>query len=376
MARKRPKQDRSMNFLGSIFVGAVLGFVIGFSGQSYVKQILGGINFLQIILLLAWFYVCLYLSIVLHEAGHMVCAFLSGYRFVSFRIGKTTFFKRNGKIHIGRYYIPGTAGQCFMMPNTQLGEVYPYRLYLLGGVLVNAILGVISLVLVLLLPNGFHTALLWVSVFINLSNTLINLMPVKGISSDGDSIRALNKSEKSRLNFWRSLAIYEKTVQNVPIAEIPVDYFDSEPLQEGDNTLAVAAKISYCAYLMALEQYEQAITRYEEFLNMKTLISVYRCEVTTNLLLLKIVIKGEKYEDNPLITKELKQYWKAMKKAQMPSHIALQIAVAKQAKNLDALQKAEKAWQICKEYYPQQSDFALYEHVLSYKIPVEQSFKL
>ena len=53
-----------------------------------------------------------YLQIVLHEAGHLVCGLMSGYRFVSFRVGSITLFKDgDGKLRFKRFKLAGTGGQ-------------------------------------------------------------------------------------------------------------------------------------------------------------------------------------------------------------------------------------------------------------------------
>lgn len=77
--------------------------------------------------------------IPLHEAGHLVCGLLSGYKFVSFRIFNLTFIKSDGKIKIKRYSIAGTGGQCLLTPPDLPIERIPTGWYNFGGVLFNII---------------------------------------------------------------------------------------------------------------------------------------------------------------------------------------------------------------------------------------------
>lgn len=79
----------------------------------------------------------LYLQIILHEGGHLVCGLLSGYRFVSFRIGSWMLQKENGKLCLHRYTLAGTGGQCLLAPPEMTNGKMPYQLYNLGGVLMN-----------------------------------------------------------------------------------------------------------------------------------------------------------------------------------------------------------------------------------------------
>lgn len=58
----------------------------------------------------------IFIQIIIHEAGHLVFGLLSGYEFVSFRIGSITLAKYDNKYCFKRFHIAGTGGQCLMMP--------------------------------------------------------------------------------------------------------------------------------------------------------------------------------------------------------------------------------------------------------------------
>ena len=52
-------------------------------------------------------FIAIGLQIVIHEAGHLLFGLVSGYRFVSFRIGSWMVYKREGKLHFGKYSLAG-----------------------------------------------------------------------------------------------------------------------------------------------------------------------------------------------------------------------------------------------------------------------------
>ena len=58
----------------------------------------------------------MFLHSVVHETGHLVFGLLTGYKFVSFRIGSIMLIKESGKLRLKLYNIVGTGGQCLMMP--------------------------------------------------------------------------------------------------------------------------------------------------------------------------------------------------------------------------------------------------------------------
>ena len=84
--------------------------------------------------------------VITHEAGHLICGLLTGYRFVSFRVFSVMLLRENGKLKWEKHKVPGTAGQCLMAPPQKENGNYPYRLYNLGGILVCGILSLIPMV--------------------------------------------------------------------------------------------------------------------------------------------------------------------------------------------------------------------------------------
>lgn len=58
-----------------------------------------GISLLAILILLF----SIFLQVLLHEGGHLVCGLATDYRFVSFRIFNLTFIRKDGKLCIKRF---------------------------------------------------------------------------------------------------------------------------------------------------------------------------------------------------------------------------------------------------------------------------------
>ena len=76
------------------------------------------------------FIIC-FSQIILHEVGHYLFGKLSGYQFVSFRVGNYTWIRENGKLTLKKFKIPGTGGQCLMMPpqKDEKGDIYTLYQY-------------------------------------------------------------------------------------------------------------------------------------------------------------------------------------------------------------------------------------------------------
>ena len=133
------KNKNSGNFFASILyilVGAVCGIFMVLSADP--EKFFGGprdfvihMAFCMLLVFAAYF-----IQMVIHESGHLVFGLLSGYKFISFRVGNVMFIRESGKLRIKLYNIAGTGGQCLMMPPPWT-ENLPTVLYNFGGCIMN-----------------------------------------------------------------------------------------------------------------------------------------------------------------------------------------------------------------------------------------------
>ena len=63
--------------------------------------------------------VAFFMQIIIHEAGHLVCGLLTGFRMVSFRIANIILVRHDQGWQLGRFSIAGTGGQCLMEPKIE-----------------------------------------------------------------------------------------------------------------------------------------------------------------------------------------------------------------------------------------------------------------
>lgn len=127
----------------------------------------------------AAFAVSLLILIPVHEAGHLVCGLLSGYKFVSFRIFNMTFIRIDGKLHVKRFSIAGTGGQCLLTPPDVPLEQVPTMWYNAGGVLANLLLLPAALPLLWLDLNAFMFEAVFVFCLADLFLIVLNGVPMK-----------------------------------------------------------------------------------------------------------------------------------------------------------------------------------------------------
>lgn len=97
----------------------------------------------SLLVLLFWFSI----HTIFHELGHLIAGLLTGYRFVSFRVGTYMLVKENGKLSVKKMTLKGTGGQCLMCPPPSKPEEMEDTWYLLGGPMANMLLSSLSMYL-------------------------------------------------------------------------------------------------------------------------------------------------------------------------------------------------------------------------------------
>ena len=89
----RQKKQIPWKTIGLTLLAALVGGAVGYWGMCQVDT-LGLPGLLALLALLVLAYV---LQIVAHEGGHLVCGLLTGYRALSFRIGRVLLVKLDGR---------------------------------------------------------------------------------------------------------------------------------------------------------------------------------------------------------------------------------------------------------------------------------------
>lgn len=142
--------------------GGVIGYRIG----QVASQSLSIYQSVASLILSQMFYL---LHIVIHEAGHGLFGHLTGYKLVSYRVLSHLWVWQETGLVYRRQKVPGTLGQCLMRPpNYEQG--YPFKLYLLGGILGN--LGTSLIILVSFHSSVFAVLFAAIGFFVFLTNLI------------------------------------------------------------------------------------------------------------------------------------------------------------------------------------------------------------
>ncbi|SMC50980.1 M50 family metallopeptidase [Papillibacter cinnamivorans] len=134
MKRKEKKKRRRSGFLVQLAVGAVIGTALGFTGVYRFFHSAGeGESLLTVFLLL---FAAIFLTVQLHELGHLLAGTLTGWRLFSFRVGPLSWNNENGRMKFTWIPNRGYSGLCAMVPPENASAAVSV-LYYSGGILVN-----------------------------------------------------------------------------------------------------------------------------------------------------------------------------------------------------------------------------------------------
>ena len=226
-----------MNRMLQVIMGAIIGFMAGISIFSYDGPVLTGMALAITYLIAATF-----LHIVVHETGHLVFGLLSGYRFVSFRVFSYQLSNTGNGFVLHRYRLTGTSGQCLMDPPGELGGDYPYRLYLLGGVIFNALFSLLALLAGIYMGGSGAAFFLRIFFFTGMFIAVTNLIPIREpVQNDGYNFFYLSEEDKRYI--WVQFKFYAAQIRGIELLDMDESYFEYDaPVNSSfEATIALAA---------------------------------------------------------------------------------------------------------------------------------------
>ncbi len=263
-----------------------IGLIICFSLLSYrYGALFFSQSSLYVAVLLLGFYAGLLLQIVIHESGHLVFGLISGYRFVSFRIGSTILYRQNGKYRLARYSLAGTGGQCLLSPPDLRDGKMPVTLYNLGGVLFNLIFSVLFFTLTYVSIPLWLKALLLGAAVSGAIMTLTNGIPLHTatVNNDGSNLFHLKKDPQACKALWMQLRVNERQTLGERLKDMPDEWFAVPEAPNPGNSMISAQLVFCCNRLMDCQKLADANLEMKELLERDTSMpGIYRSILLTD----------------------------------------------------------------------------------------------
>ena len=293
-------------YLFCVGVGSCIGYLMAIGKLQGKDLILGCLAVI----------ITYYLQIIIHEIGHAVFGLLSGYEFLSFRVGGLILVKKNGKLEGKRFSLKGTGGQCLLYYPGNNKYDFPYVLYNLGGVLGNFIAGLLPLFLYFAFPlNKILGTLVLINFFVAIFLSFTNGIPMKvgGIPNDAYNIILMRKDREARKSFWVQLQVTALLSKGTRLKDMPEDWFSLPMEPDWSNALVCTLATFRCGYFHDSFDFAQAKESAENILvHGVGLVDLYR-----NLLTIELVfyaaLEGNIEKVKELYTKKLQSFMLLMK---------------------------------------------------------------
>lgn len=212
-----------------IFIMIVIFYILCFiAGFKLAEKFDGEFDFNQWMFGLFIAGISYFIHVVIHEGGHLLFGLLTGYEFVSFRIGSMMFIRKDGKFIRKKYTIPGTGGQCLLMPKGDDYKTVPYFFYHAGGFIMNFVTSILVLLITLSFDDNYIKMLGMVYSIIGFVIGLMNSIPLNNkITNDGYNILSIYKHDEERKAVFQQMKIIGLiTLEEKRLKDMPSEYFE------------------------------------------------------------------------------------------------------------------------------------------------------
>lgn len=317
---KTPKiLDRILTIIGYVLTllpYIVLGAYVASTADSLVPSDDTGLELMLMggLILLAVLF--MFIHIIIHEGGHLVCGLISGWKYLSFRIGSIALVRCDGRLQWKKTTVMGTGGQCLMIPPECEPENCPFFLYLLGGGLANIITGGIAFGIGLLV-GGIAEIILVLFAVMGFGLGLSNLFPAKmsGMMNDGYQIfMEFPRNKDTRKYNYLLLSANAILTEAESTKEIPekirnavlnADYSDL-------SNSSIANLYCYKATILQEEgKYEECREVYQNIADSPDVLQLFKNEAKCELIYYEIMGECNAEKIDELYDKKQAEYIKA-----------------------------------------------------------------
>jgi hypothetical protein len=298
----------------------IVSFLVGFFGTHFFSGSIDQffvryeINWVVGLSLLIGLVISFIIHIIVHEIGHLLAGLLSGYSFAMFRLFHIVWVREGKAIKRRKQKTVGILGQCLMVP-PQEQEYPPYKLYHLGGGIMNLLFSLLAWMMIQLLGDMGESILqLHLYLFMLCGIVLVVSNWIPSGSNDGKNLWKSWRYKEYQKSIALTLRIYAKLAKGVDFSEIEQDIWFNPKEEATGASNAFMTSIKTAAYMME-NQYDEALTCVLPLLEKKEeLIEPHKIEIAMTGLTLLLLTDStnpliEELIESPAykITKELKQ---------------------------------------------------------------------
>lgn len=340
------------------FITISIFFIIGY---TFTKENLG---ILDLVFILLYFVLYFFVSIIVHEFGHMVFGLLTGYKVRYFQILCFKFVQDGNKVRI-KIAKSFALGQC-LMGLKDSSYKRKYRGYLLGGVYFNLFTLVLALggFLTKYLVNGEISLSLLILSYINFYFLVSNAIPLNlnGIYNDALNYKLMNRNPFIRDTVLNSLVLDDLTSSVESIKEVDVDLLNNYGIKTPSSFIhTYAFDYARTMYAVAVNEEKPFRLIISWFHRRHCLPNIYK-EQNTELIFFYYLISDIEYK-GIMAAKENKSLFKKpnLKDPIMAISITLKDYKEVKISPEDAIKQIEDDKKLIKDAinYPYESEFVI-----------------
>jgi len=315
--RKRSIQQ-FVPFIILIVLGGICGFFIGrlASRMKHAGSTPGEL-LMACGLLLLGLYAAFFAQIVLHEAGHMLAGWASGYRFCSFRIGTLMWVKQSGRLRLRRLSLAGTGGQCLMDPPDLREGRIPVVLYNLGGSLMNLLTVPVFWGLSRLAADTpVVSIVLGTCALVGFGFALINGIPLRlaSVDNDGRNVITLRQDPKGMHAFWLQLHVNAMMAEGHRQKDLPAAWFTMPDDADLHNGMVAALAVLCIGRMIDSQDFGRAEEAIESITGKgSAMAGIHRLLLSGESIFLELLGEGRPERIAALRTREFEKFAKAMR---------------------------------------------------------------
>lgn len=330
-ARRKVSFQQMVPLLLLLLLGGICGFFIGRFVMTVART--GASTGMQLLLfgmLTVAFCVILLAQILLHEAGHMLAGWLSGYTFCSFRIGSLMWVRQAGHVKLRRLSLAGTGGQCLMNPPEPRVGRFPFVLYNLGGSLLNLLTApVFWLASRAAAGAPVFAVLLEMAAWTGFGFALINGIPLRlaAVDNDGRNIITLRQNPKASAAFWLQMRVNAMMAEGHRQKDLPAEWFTMPDAADMNNSMVASMAVFSIGRMIDCHAFDQAEHAIESVLTHGTAMAgIHRLLLTAETICLELLGQARPERIAALRTRDFVKFEKAMRT--FPTILRMQYGLA------------------------------------------------
>lgn len=222
------------------------------------------------LMLIPVMYLLRYLLALVHELGHMIGGWLSGYRLYGVSVAGWSLVRRGGTLRWGYDATPGAAGLCAMVREK---SPMPFALHILCGPLATLLMGGVCAFFALGVCGPYGSGVLWYILLMMLAvqgilATVMNLIPQRyaGGMNDGMQLWLLSRDRDCRDAWEQGHRIAWAEYQGMTRRDMPEELFVHPSIARDMNPYAADLAVQRLARLLGQRDFAAALALCHELL--------------------------------------------------------------------------------------------------------------